>query len=237
MPAVITPVGPYQVDITQVDLANPAGALPPTRERAAGELYPFQADLVRVLSHQRSAAIVARGLGKMEIAIASAKSHFGGPGIERVVILTNNHHAYQWEREILKTTLPADVYAANGTVGDRWRTYAATPARWLVVPYSLLATDADVLEAIMPSSLLLFDALPQVRNPEAQRTIAAHRLARVAANRLTMLQTPQSHSFAQWRHILTTALDPSETDLRSIQTAARESYQMVGTNTVITFTQ
>jgi superfamily II DNA or RNA helicase len=235
----ITPVGPYQVDITQVDLANPAATNPPSAERADGTLYPFQVDIAAALSNQTSAAIVARsGIGKMEITVAVAKTHLEAQNeVDRVVILTNNRHAYQWMREILKTTLPNDVFDSYGPAGERWRTYSAGPQRWTVAPYSLLISDADVLETIMPSSLLVIDALPQVKNPEAQRTVATLRLAKAAARRLTLLQTPQNHSFAQWRHILTTALDPHETDLPSVQQACRDSYQMVGAHTIVTFTQ
>jgi DNA replication protein DnaC len=106
-----------------------------------------------------------------------------------------------------------------------------------VAPYSLLTRDADVLETIMPSSLLVIDALPQVKNSEAQRTLATLRLARAAARRMTILQPPQNHSFPQWRHILTAALDPHVTNSPAIQRAAGESYQMVGAHTIITFTQ
>lgn len=241
MPVTLAPVGPYQVNVTLVDLANPAGTIVPSNTRADGELFPFQRDIALELSKQKSAALIARsGVGKMEIAIAAARTHLTPDSeVERVVILTNPNLVSQWAREITKTTLPADVFDAYATreAGERWRNYSAGAQRWTVVPYSLLINDTDVLLTTMNNSLLLIDAMFQVKNPEAQRSVATLALAKAAAHRLTLLSTPQNYMLAQWHHVIKTALDPNETDPRSLDRAVADSYQMIGEHHILTITQ
>jgi hypothetical protein len=162
-------------------------------------------------------------LGKSTVAAAVGAQTLLNTAIERVVILTRLGGGDNWARTIAKTTGHEDVTTLTGSQGERWSTYATNPARWMVVPYSVLATDVEVILALMASSLVIICQAHNIKNPAAARSAAALRLAEAAARRLMLLGPGCAGSFDEWRFLIATALAPAgdhRQALREITTRA-----------------
>jgi hypothetical protein len=95
-------------------------------------------------------------------------------------------------------------------MGNRWRTYMTTPCRWIVVSYSFVDHDADVLLALAPTALLVIDSPSQVKNPTAVRTVATSRLLTAAGSSLMLLNTPGHYKADEWEFLVDLALKPRD---------------------------
>lgn len=207
------------------DINNPAETDPPTTTYPRGRLYPFQERTVAHLTNQTSAIISASSdLGTMETAIAAASTHLADT-VERVVVLTHSALVHHWSNELKETRRDAEVLPINDSPGSRWRTYATTPAKWIVVSYSFLGHDVEALTPLMASSLLIIDAATQVKNPAAARTVAAKRLSDVALRRLIVLSTCNRYKPDQWSHLFRLGLDPLGTARGETETASGNTWR------------
>jgi hypothetical protein len=160
------------------------------------------------LTNVTSAVLSASSsLGTLETAIAAAQTHLTAGAVERVVILTQSALARNWAHELEKTRREDAVLLINDSPGGRWRTYATTPAKWIIVSYSFLDHDVEALTPLMTTSLLVIDSATQVKNPGAARTIAARRLSGVAARRLMVLSACNRYRPDQWSHLFRLGLD------------------------------
>jgi hypothetical protein len=216
---------PVLTHVEVVNLHNPGEANPPTRAHVHGHLFPFQERIVAHLTGQTNAVLSASsGLGTMETAIATANTHLAA-STERVVVLTQSALAHNWAHELKKTKRDADVLLINNSPGARWRTYATTPAKWIIVCYSFLDHDVEALTPLMATSLLIIDSATQVKNPEAARTIATKRLSEAAARRLTVLSTCNRYKPDQWSHLFRLGLDPLGTARRETETASAATWR------------
>jgi hypothetical protein len=161
----------------------------------------------------------------METAIATAQTHLTVDAVERVVILTQSALAWRWADELRKTRRDDAVLLINDSPGSRWRTYATTTAKWIIVCYSFLDHDVEALTPLMATSLLIIDSATQVKNPEAARTIAAKRLSDVAARRIMVLSACNRYKPDQWSHLFRLGLDPLGTARREAETAAGRTWR------------
>jgi hypothetical protein len=145
--------------------------------------------------------------------------------VDRVVILTQSALAHNWAHELKKTRRDDAVLLINDSPGSRWRTYATTPAKWIIVSYSFLDHDVEALTPLMTTSLLVIDSATQVKNPEAARTIATKRLSDVAARRLMVLSACNRYRPDQWSHLFRLGLDPLGTARRAAETASGATWR------------
>lgn len=201
-------------------------------------LYPFQDQALGHLRGQRNAAVVSySGAGKSMLALCAGANALADGLVERVVVLTYSARSYHVKEEVSARIGREDVLMANGPAGERWRSYHTTPARWIVVPDSMLISDADVLSALMPSSMLIIDSAAQVKNPAAARAAATRQLNENAAMSLTVLPPGGHYKKAHWEYLTTQAVDPHGASTTASLAMARRSRIDFDNMTMLTLTK
>jgi hypothetical protein len=241
-PAVPPATRAYEIGIHEVDIINAADPLNPAagplfpRARRFPEIYPFQELAARHLMDQKSAAVLGSAATcKVEIASAAASTYLDDPGVQRVVIITSPTQVTNWA--YLTNGLGYDdVWVPSGPPGPRWRNYTTCDARWIVVPYSLADRDVEVLETLMPTSLLVLDAVSQIRTQTAARTLAALRLRRRAFAQLSLLLPAIHYNTDEWGHLVWSALDPHRLDRETTRQLARHLRGLAPQTGVLTAT-
>ena len=189
-------------------------------------LFPFQDRTVEHLRDVRRCVVVAHGgFDRIAVTLALSAEALSDPTseVQRVVILTTSALVDAWDEVIQKVTDHEDILLANRatTTGQRWRNYAGVPARWIVVPYTLLGADAAALLPMMANTMVIIDQAHLVQNPNAQRSVATQQLS-VAANTTLMLMAPYFHYEREdWARLLGLALDPTQAHTRQVERISR----------------
>jgi hypothetical protein len=174
------------------------------------------------LAGQRDAVVLARsGIGKVEVAIAAAAEALAEQNdIERVVILTLPALVTCTADLITQTTGHTDVLCANTPLGQRWRSYAG-PERWVVIPYSCVDKDRDVLRATMGNTMLIIDSAVAVKNPTSDRARATRHLVDAATRRLMALSPSDVHYADEWNTLISLALSTTRAENLELADATR----------------
>jgi hypothetical protein len=188
-------------------------------------------EMVARLSGQESSMLTTRsGVDERPPALAAARSYLEPENsVDRVVIITYPRDVYFWTRSIEHDAQLGPAFTPVGSVGERLRSYSATPARWVVIPNSLLLNDLEAILPLMPSSLLIMDH-PWI-NPNTKRSRALLRLSQEAKNRMTLHLYPRIH-------VLLPALDPWDTNAAARQALCTQAQLAGDTRTSVqTITQ
>jgi superfamily II DNA or RNA helicase len=202
-------------------------------------LFPFQARAAKHLTTATatSGVLISRsGLGKSVVAAAVGAEILLNTEVERVVILTPPVITHTWAHIITKTTGHEDVVTLTGSQGERWRTYANDPSRWLVVPYSVLSTDVEVMLPLMASSLVIICQAHNIKNPRAARSAAALRLNEAANRRLMLLGPGCAGSFEEWSFLVATALAPAGDHRQALREITTRAGMNPGNTSMLTLT-
>ena len=133
----------------------------------SGELKPFQRAGVRYLLQQRRAFLAdEQGLGKTIEALATLEADGAYPA----VVVCPASLKLNWMREIERWLPQRSAQMLEGNRGP------VASAEITVVNYDIVAGRIDALEALRPQAVVL-DESHYCKNPRAQRTQAAQRLA------------------------------------------------------------
>ncbi len=132
-----------------------------------GELKPFQRAGVRYLLQQRRAFLAdEQGLGKTIEALATLEADGAYPA----VVVCPASLKLNWMREIERWLPARSAQMLDGNRGP------VGPADLTVINYDIAAGRLDALERLRPQAVVL-DESHYCKNPRAQRTQAAQRLA------------------------------------------------------------
>jgi superfamily II DNA or RNA helicase len=187
-------------------------------------LFPFQERAISRISGKEAAILSATtGIGKTYMAIASANQALASHETERVLVLTHSVLTALWAREISVLAPNDDVEVITGPLGQRDHVYMTSRANWVIVPYSLLVNDVEILTHLATSSYLVIDSVSQVANPQSKRAVATKALARVAPRRLGLMPPSNRWDFPQWEELLTLVLGPRGDRTALVHAAASAS--------------
>ena len=202
-------------------------------------LYPFQELAVSRLARQQSAAFVYRPWnGALTMALAASRSHVEtAPQVQRVVVLTEPTLGEDCRTQIEAFTAPENIMSRVGSVGQRWRTYATTPAQWLIVSLGVLSSDVDALLPLMPTSLLVIAPSVGLIERNLKRSQAATLLSRAAAQRLVALSPAFNYGADDWEHLMSLAFGPDTAAYRRVTRDTLARIRHCGNNYLLTITQ
>lgn len=205
---------------------------PPTQPYG---LFPFQDRAAKHLIAATSGVLISRaGVGKSTVAAAVGAEALRSTEVERVVIIAPPYATHEWARIITHVTAHDDIIAGTTGAGERWRTYATNPSRWMVVPYSVVATDVEVMLPLMATSMIIIDQAHNVKNPAAARSGATLRLNEAAARRLMLLGPAWQNGYDEWDFLISAALDPTGTRRQVTRDIPARAGMNIGNTSMLT---
>lgn len=203
------------------------------------QLFSFQERTMKHLTGYRSAVLIARsGVGKLEVGLATGAAALAEQGdVRRVVILTWPSLVEYTAQRITEVTGHTDVLCARGTLGPRWRSYAG-PERWVVVPYSCVYKDQNVLRATMGNTMLIIDSPSAIKNAWSNRSMATNRLISASSRCLTMMSPSEGQGPGECGTLFSMALKTSswEPRARAAFTLARRNMERLDDFSMVTIT-
>ena len=148
-------------------------------------LRSYQWDGVRFLVRNEAALLADEmGLGKTVQAIVALRILFKNSVSGRVLIITPNALAYNWQRECAKWAPDLAVRRVMGTAEDRLATYQL-PVQALIATYEQIRADALDMDTDIHFEAILLDEAQRIKNRHSQAALACRLLRRSKAWVLT----------------------------------------------------
>lgn len=175
-------------------------------------LYEYQRRNVAVALQRTGFGIFDEpGLGKSAQGIAVGWSLLGAGEVSRVIVISPAGARTQWGSEIRKFTGESldEIVIVDGVPDKRRELYErGARARWVVVPYSALTRDKELLRPLFVDALVVADEAHRLKNENAERTKAAVELAKVSKRRLALTGTPLETDALEWFQLLAGFISP-----------------------------
>ncbi len=199
---------PLTEELYRSELARAKGGFQPDGLKMS--LYPYQASSVAAAVERSGFGVFDEmGLGKSAVAIAAGHELFHNrQEVTRTVIVVPGAVRSQMRDEIRKFS-SGNIVVVDGTRKQRLAAYQrARFAPWLVVHYDVLATDFEHIAPLVKGSLLAGDEIHRIKSPNAKRTKAMRKLARLAKHRIAMSGTPILNEPGEWLSIVSGFIQP-----------------------------